>query len=189
MIFLESFNSVEIEYKKYLSDHIKNVKNGYEYFKENLPEYIDDLEIPKEEMDKQIEEHDKSKYSDEEFIPYAEYYYGENKHKDTPEFEVAWEHHYKNNPHHPEYWGKNNDMPLSCIIEMICDWWSFSWKADNKNEIFTWWKENKSEKEQYMSDATLSKVEEILEHLQNSLQKYSCITNEKLMEALKNFNI
>nr|DAE02562.1 MAG TPA: hypothetical protein [Siphoviridae sp. ctmYS12] len=28
------------------------------------------------------------------------------------------------------------DMPYNYIIEMICDWWAFSWNKGNLQEIF-----------------------------------------------------
>lgn len=182
---LESFTSKpEGQYHDYLKEHISNVQKGYDYLKKNLPDIFSDLEIPMDEMDEQIKEHDKSKWSEDEYEPYAEHFYGKNKGKDNdPEFEIAWEHHYNNNPHHPEFWS-GKDMPLSCIIEMICDWWSFSWKKGDLFEIFKYY--NGEDKPQ-LSDATKSKVEEILRELKNNLQKYSSITLEKLTEEIENY--
>lgn len=48
----------------------------------------------------------------------------------TPEYKQslkdlgpALEHHYENNPHHPEYWIHGvRDMSLLYLIEMLCDW-------------------------------------------------------------------
>ena len=31
------------------------------------------------------------------------------------------------------------EMPYDYIIEMICDWWSFSWQSGNLYEIFKWY--------------------------------------------------
>ena len=188
MNFLEGLTAAQSAYTDYVKSHIENVQKGYEYFKENLPEYIDDLEIPEEEMDQQIKEHDKSKYSNEEFDAYAEHFNGKNKGKseeEDPEYAAAWKHHYTNNPHHPEYWGKEKDMPLSCIIEMICDWWSFSWKRGDLYEIVEWWREHKPEKSQYLSDETISKVDEIVNRLCDSFQKYPCIKDNTLVEAFE----
>ena len=35
-------------------------------------------------------------------------------------FDKAWEHHYKNNKHHPEHWARQN-MPMKYIRFMVCD--------------------------------------------------------------------
>ena len=34
-------------------------------------------------------------------------------------------------------------MPYKYIIEMICDWWAFSWNKGNLYEIFDWYNERK----------------------------------------------
>jgi hypothetical protein len=36
------------------------------------------------------------------------------------------------------------EMPYVYILEMICDWWSFSRKTGNLYEIFDWYDEHKS---------------------------------------------
>lgn len=52
------------------------------------------------------------------------------------------------------------DMPDCYIIEMICDWWSFSWKQSNLKEIFKWYEERKEYIK--LSHYTRKKVENIL---------------------------
>lgn len=167
------------QYAKSLREHISNVQKGYQYLKANLPELIEKSEIPEDELDKQLEMHDKSKWSDDEFPQYAEHYFGKYKDSELPdqEYDNAWVHHYKNNPHHPEYWEKE-DMPMSCIIELICDWWSFSWKNGNLDEIFEYWENNKEEKKNEMSEKTFNEIEKCLELLKISLEK-SIDLNEK----------
>ena len=102
---LEGFsNSVEANYGKYVKEHIRNVQKGYDYIVENIPEVLDKLEIPKNEMDRQINLHDRSKWSSAEFDAYAEHFYGKNKGKaEDPDFDEAWKYHYQRNPHHPEF--------------------------------------------------------------------------------------
>lgn len=40
---------------------------------------------------------------------------------------VAWLHHVKHNPHHPEYWpGGVHEMKPVYVAEMVCDWHSRS---------------------------------------------------------------
>jgi len=75
--------------------------------------------------------HDLSKFSLKEFIPYANYFYI-NKEKYKDEFDKAWEHHYKNNPHHWDHWLDENGVPQvipQCYLEqMIADWEGMSLK-------------------------------------------------------------
>ena len=51
-------------------------------------------------------------------------------------------------------------MPYNYIIEMICDWWSFSFKQGNLYTIFDWYDSHKD----YIkfSDKTRTIVEDIL---------------------------
>lgn len=35
------------------------------------------------------------------------------------------------------------EMPHNFIIEMICDWWAFSWEKGNPYEIFDWYAAHK----------------------------------------------
>lgn len=59
-------------------------------------------------------------------------------------------------------------MPYNYIIEMICDWWAFSWNGRNLNEIFDWYDKHKD----YMklSDATRKTVEDILSKIKEKLE-------------------
>jgi len=75
--------------------------------------------------------HDLSKFSPQEFIPYANYFYmSKDKYKDK--FDKAWEHHYKNNPHHWDHWlddkGVPQKMDSKYLNQMIADWEAMSLK-------------------------------------------------------------
>lgn len=77
-------------------------------------------------------EHDASKFSEEERIPYiwlTEYH--RCRHSGQPfsyppgmeeQVEAAIQHHMSANRHHPEYYANPNDMTDVDIIEMVCDW-------------------------------------------------------------------
>ena len=73
--------------------------------------------------------HDVSKLYPEEFVPYANYFYGKDE-KDEEAFRAAWLHHQHRNPHHWQYWVLRNDdgtvnvldMPLNYRKEMLADW-------------------------------------------------------------------
>lgn len=116
--------------------------------------------------------HDLSKFYPSEFIPYANYFYG-NKgdikkgrdetgyYKPTEtgdsKFEYAWFLHQKRNKHHWQYWviPKENgvkayEIPLCYKREMLCDWigagkaqGKFSPKEDYLFETRIWWNANK----------------------------------------------
>ena len=51
-------------------------------------------------------------------------------------------------------------MPYNYIIEMICDLWSFGFKTNNLDEIFTYYNQHKSRMK--LSDNTRTIVEDIL---------------------------
>jgi hypothetical protein len=71
-----------------------------------------------------------------EFIPYAmKFYSGKQLNvEEELKWKYAWLHHQHKNKHHWEYWviePKTNEafpMPEKYIIEMVCDWRSFSRK-------------------------------------------------------------
>lgn len=97
--------------------------------------------------------HDLSKFSPEEFDPYAVWFYGG---KTNPtEFLAAWQHHLHANDHHWEYWvvhGFNfkgadvsNDclyMPMLQVTEMVCDWMGASMAYTGSYDMTGWLKGN-----------------------------------------------
>jgi hypothetical protein len=152
------------KYKQYVDTHKKNVEKFASWLKENCPEVFEGVNI--NAFDAQIAEHDESKFSEEEFEPYARFWYNDTEHYDyDPEYEAAWEHHYMNNEHHSEYWN-GDDMPLLYILEMICDWGSFSIAKGNLNELSEYYyEEAKEDDEKNLSDATQEIIEDILSRI------------------------
>ena len=83
------------------------------------------------EMGHKSREHDATKLKDPEFKIFLEYTpklrnttYGSDEYKGyLKEMQVALDHHYSHNRHHPEHF-KNGikDMDLIDLCEMICDW-------------------------------------------------------------------
>ena len=142
-------------------------------FKDYDSDYITNILIS------QINKHDESKYSPEEYDAYAEYFYGEdNDNEETlEEFNRAWLHHQHNNPHHWQHWLLREDdgniialeMPFEYACEMIADWWAFSWKKNNLYEIFDWYEKN-SEK-QVLNANTKELIEKILGMIKNKLDE------------------
>lgn len=167
------------QYDEYLQEHRSNCMKGLEWLRANLP----DLLIMGYDYEGQMLEHDRSKNEADEYVPYDNYFYGGNrsyamKQEAKVEFDKAWLKHIHRNPHHWQHWVLVHDepneattaidMPYSYIIEMICDWWTFSWKSGNLNEIFKWYDAHKD----YMvlSFNTKCTVEHILACIKEKLE-------------------
>lgn len=155
------------ENEKYINEHIERVQQFADWLKENVPELFDEIDI--ELFDDMIREHDASKFSEEEFEPYAQKWF--NSSGKTPEYEAAWKHHWMHNEHHPEFW-LGEDMPLIYILEMLCDWGSFSIKSGNLRELSDfYYKKAKDDEDKMFSDATKEIIEEILTKINSVLDK------------------
>ncbi|MCM3361236.1 DUF5662 family protein [Niallia sp. MER TA 168] len=84
--------------------------------------------------------HDLSKFKPKEFFPYSKkfFYKGKNNAEDELKWKYAWLNHQHQNKHHWEYWviDPNNNqavpMPRKYLMEMVCDWRSFSRKWGRK---------------------------------------------------------
>lgn len=165
------------EYDRYLEQHISNVKKGFDWMKENIPEYVFD---PYGEIEAALIQHDQSKYGPEEYDAYDQYFYGNNRSFSVVQnFNLAWLHHIHVNPHHWQHWVLINDdpkdgtvaldMPYEVIVEMICDWWAFSWAKGDLTEIFTWYEDHKER--MILSDKTRKTVEKILDAIKEKISK------------------
>lgn len=167
------------EFYRYMTEHRTNVCEAYEWL-------IGHDVIKSINADDTIFDHDQSKYSMEEFDAYDRYFYGRGncsfkEFQDTifKDFEVAWLHHIHHNPHHWQHWVLMHDepgekttaleMPYECVVEMICDWWSFSWKSGNLYEIFKWYEKHKEH--MLLNPKTRSLVEAILRQMKMILDK------------------
>ena len=171
------------KYHMYINSQIKAVNDMYarsiNAFKDVFPAvYSDASQI--RELKRNLEFHDSSKTSYNEFWPYAMKFFpfaeeekALEKFKDG--FKLAWLHHAHHNPHHPAYWALADDdkliiydMPDIYIIEMLCDWMAMS-KYYNSTTLSYW--ESDSAKKLPMSDYTKSKVNEFMRWmLKNNVQ-------------------
>lgn len=156
-------------YDEYLYDHINGVRKAYNWLLEHG--------IVSPNLDVKVSEHDISKKDPEEYVPYDKYFYGGNKSfKVVNDFNYAWLRHIHHNPHHWQYWVLQHDdepeealeMPENYVVEMICDWWSFSWKSGNLSEIFDWYEKHKDMK---LHEKTRKLVEDILAEIKAELEK------------------
>jgi hypothetical protein len=87
--------------------------------------------------------HDLSKFLPKEFFPYAKKFFSDGKLSPLEEmkWKYAWLNHQRKNKHHWEYWvvdPKNKvalPMPRKYLVEMVCDWRSFSRKWGRKVKL------------------------------------------------------
>lgn len=167
----ESENTPEDKYKDYLAKHRQGVKDNY--YDIMLP-ILEDEGIDEEVLSR-IEElikiHDASKDDSPEFEAYSEYYYDKKNHsRSSEEYNQAWNHHQKSNPHHWQYWCLINDvdepqlqpldMPLEYVIEMLCDWQSAGHHYGNT--AYEWYEQQKDK--MLLSDNTRELVEKYIIH-------------------------
>lgn len=157
-------------YTNYIVEHCGNVKKAYEWLVEH--------KIIKDKFIHRIQAHDISKYSEEEYDAYDKYFYGKEKTAEIKEaFNYAWLHHLHHNPHHWQHWVLINDddgtqaleMPEEYVIELICDWWSFSHKTGKLDEIFEYYKSHKANL--IMHKNTKAMVEDILNKINKELKE------------------
>ena len=180
------------EYDLYLIEHIGNVQKGWDWMRTNLlPEidqwiaqqYPDNPVIDIYYIQNLVTEHDRSKYDREEYNAYDMYFYGptaiRKSFEATKRFDAAFLRHIHKNPHHWQYWVLIHDdpeekfeaieMPLVYIFEMICDWWTFSWKANDLLEVFQWYEDHK--KHIILHKRSKETVEYILKTMKGILEK------------------
>ena len=171
-------------YATYLLQHIRRVRRALTEFLEteefkNSP--YNTLEIISS-LHSRADLHDDSKWSIEEFFPYANHYYGE--HSDDPdypdpEYDKAWKHHVSVNDHHDGYWRqggrKPSDAPVEAVIEMLCDWTSMS--VFKNSDIVEWYNNNRDVLEGY--------TEEMISVVENYLPVFQRITEKLIKEEKK----
>jgi len=156
---------VSIEYDQYLVEHKSAVIKAWNWMQDHLlfeiepwfrEKYNDVLFDPFDiyEISENIARHDESKTNPDEYHAYDAYFYGNNKSfAVVNDFNRAFLYHLHRNPHHWQYWVLTPDskgegeklieIPIPYIFEMICDWWSFSWRKGDLYEIFNWWDQRK----------------------------------------------
>lgn len=137
-----NYDESEKAYSKYIDEHRANIEAVWK----NLEPLFTDVfwldECSHITLDHLIETHDLSKYSNDEFYGYQQFFYtadGQVAHNDS--FDYAWNHHQKHNPHHWEYWvmGCGKVLPMTGVywLEMLCDWGAMSLKfGDTPSEFY-----------------------------------------------------
>lgn len=170
---------MSVEYDRYLSQHIENVNKGFYWISDNLPELTQNVYV-NINWTFGFKHHDESKTDIEEYAAYDKYFYGGNKsYQVVQDFNYAWLRHIHRNPHHWQYWVLINDdpnegeiildMPYRYILEMVCDWWAFSWAKEDLTAIFKWYDKHKDYIK--LSDKTRATVEDILDKIKAKLKE------------------
>ena len=156
------------EYLNYLDKHISGVVSAWTEILR--PAILNDSELNKMII---VNQHDESKYSDEEFYAYLDHFYPEDgsepSEENSPEYDLAWLHHQKVNPHHFQYWLlirddgdiKPLDMQPEYVCEMICDWESFHINNPSGDNAYQWYQNNRSTI--VLSNSTSELVDRLLE--------------------------
>ena len=166
---------MSVEYDIYLEQHIANVNKAAEWMADRFEDVAVALRIPNRAMI--FPDHDKSKYDPEEYKAYDAYFYGRNRSYDVVQkFNYAWLRHIHLNPHHWQYWVLQHDdepeetleMPYDYVVEMICDWWSFSFAKGNLMEIFDWYEQHK---DMMLHENTRKLAEDFLKRIREELEK------------------
>lgn len=177
---------MSLKYDEYIDEHKYNVYRAFRWLKKNdvLKDFSEEvLQIALWLCESK---HDETKRDEEEYDAYDKYFYGGNKsYAVVNNFNYAWLHHIHANPHHWQHWVLINDdldkaeivldMPDEYIIEMICDWMSFSFKKGDINELFSFYESRSN----YMklSDVTRKKVEDILDKIR--IKSSECDLNDE----------
>lgn len=186
-------------YMDYIKTHKENVLKAFYYLSNKLIE-TDLLGIKTSmiiaQLGEEVKAHDDSKYSNEEFEPYRRHFDPTEKEKMIDkdneeiaklveeEYEKAWEHHYKNNKHHPEYWRfverkdgnvvpidtpseVGEEMDLVSLLHMVCDWSGMSLKFRNKLSPVSWYNTQAKDERAVLNPKTKEALKIILEKIYN----------------------
>ena len=159
----------DAEYRQYIIEHQKNVKKAFNEYGILL---CNELKVSIGQISLQIQSHDESKFSEEEFNIYRRKFFKKDDEEEISdyEFNLGWLHHIHNNPHHPQFWVLYDegqkfiyDMPDNYIIEMILDWIAMGYKFNSKCYDYY----NNKGKDKDFSENTRLKVELLLQKIKD----------------------
>ncbi len=128
------------EYCDYVEEHLLNVERSWFILQstcKDMPIIYDDYCYWY--IDAMVKNHDVSKMSTEEFIPYQRNFYPVDE-KDNAIFGIAWQHHLIHNPHHWENWTNikekfPNEQACHCVC-MVIDWMAMGMKFGDTAEEY-----------------------------------------------------
>jgi hypothetical protein len=188
--FLQNINEGEIKKNMTNEENIKALEQNNYYIYEHKANVgkaftlletlgiINRGEVIYDELKRNIIAHDMTKFSADEYEPYAKRFFTPNgKVEFADEFDKAWLHHIHCNKHHWNYWvlvdGKDKitalEMPPVYVYEMICDWLSFGFKKGDLTEIKSF---NEAKRNEYIFHPNTRKlVDEIIEKIVNGVKE------------------
>jgi hypothetical protein len=127
------------DYLDYVERHINNVAKAYDQITVAMertggfPVIYDDYRW--HALREEVQRHDLSKLSPEEFVQYRLMFYpteSEKKESAQRGFDEAWQHHWENNHHHWEKWAgtdyHNPYEPEIHCTHMVIDWLAMSYE-------------------------------------------------------------
>lgn len=168
------------EYLNYLEEHYNNVQKAWKLLYEQCGDLFSDDWIYAS-INSEVMAHDESKLSANEFVQYVNWFHspygskydiwddggrGEDIHLQMKkEFESAWEHHKKHNPHHWQNWttrnfGRPNEQWMHFIHNLI-DWIAMGFKFGDT--AIDYYEKNKADIQ--LPDWAEKQVYEILERV------------------------
>jgi hypothetical protein len=121
--------------------------------------------------------HDWTKFTPVEWGPYVRHFYGStakpldigqgymHERGDDSAFDAAWEHHWRHNPHHWQYWSASGDgtppapIPEAYTCEMVADWYGAG-RAQGNPDVSAWY--NANGKKMLLHDDTRALVERLI---------------------------
>lgn len=128
------------DYCDYLEAHIRNVRRAWDGLQEpckHMRFIYDDYVQGSIEL--LIQEHDLSKVSAEEFIPYQRRFFPVCEPEEEA-FAIAWENHKDCNPHHWEHWtSKDYFNPYEAEVHCVCmvvDWTAMAYEIGDTAEAY-----------------------------------------------------
>lgn len=190
-----SYDARKAKYDEYLDNHISGVLKSWFTIGHDLAITDTDMTIEEiQELEDEIENHDQSKYSPEEYEAYLNWFYpidGDESNRNEDEFNRAWSHHQRENPHHYQHFilVKDDgdtiflDMPEKDIVHMLCDWHSFS-AQDPSSTAYDWYSKNQDRMK--LSDNTKEFIDRVIDNFRVPLTEISSDNiDESLTEALE----
>jgi len=137
-------------YLLYLQEHIANVLVCWKEVQakcKNMRFVYDDYVYCT--LCRQIQEHDMSKLSLIEFVPYRQRFFPvDDNERAATDFQAAWEHHKKYNPHHWENWTTQTyinpyEAEINCV-HMVVDWLAMA-RNKNNDSALTYYEKQKAD--------------------------------------------
>ena len=129
-------------YLIYLQEHVANVLSCWAEVVEKCKHmrFIYD-DYVYSVLRQQIQQHDRTKLSLQEFAPYRQRFYPvDDSERAATDFQAAWEHHKKYNSHHWENWTTQTytdpySAEINCV-HMVIDWLAMGKTQDNSALVY-----------------------------------------------------